>query len=118
MTETSAKLPYAVATVLGTILWTLTAALGDRTEPWDAPGYWSIAYPLAIALAGLLGYVFPRRAWRWAVVLIFVQAAVMILGGAGFGMLPLGLLLLGVLSLPAVAAASFGERLGASRAHA
>lgn len=103
---------YAIAIVAGVVLWTLTAAIGGRTEPWDSPGYWSVAYPLAIALAGVLGYVFPQRPWRWAVVLMFMQGAVMLFNGTGLGLLPLGLIVLGVLSLPAVAFASFAARLG------
>lgn len=102
---------YAISIVAGVVLWTLTAAIGGRTEPWDAPGYWSVAYPLAIALAGVLGYVFPQRPWRWAVVLMFMQGAVMLFSGSGLGLLPLGLIVLGVLSLPAVAFASFAARL-------
>lgn len=115
MNESSTRLPYAIAIVGGTALWTLTAAIGDRTEPWDAPGYWSVAYPLAIAGAGILGYAFPHRAWRWALVLMFMQAAVMILGGSGFGLLPLGLALLTVLSLPAVAAAVLAQKVSMRR---
>jgi hypothetical protein len=70
-----------------------------------------MAYPMAILLSGALGYAFPERPWRWAVVIIYSQLLVMILRGAGVGLLPLGVVLLGVLSVPAVAAASFGARM-------
>lgn len=110
MQEASPRLPYTLAIIMGVILWTLTAALGGRIEPWDAPGYWTVGYPLGILLAAVLGYVFPDRAWRWALVLMFMQGVVMLLGGAGLGLLPLGLIVLGVLSLPAVAAASLVAR--------
>lgn len=108
--SSGSKPAYAIAIVAGAVLWTLTAALGGRTEPWDSPLYWSVAYPLAILLAGALGYVFPQRPWRWAVVLMFMQAAVMLFSGSGFGLLPLGLIFLAVLSLPAVAFAAFAAR--------
>lgn len=47
VTEDSSKLAYGIAMLLGLVLWTLTAALGGRVEPWDTASYWSIAYPLA-----------------------------------------------------------------------
>ena len=80
--------------------------LGRRIEPWDTPGYWTIAYPVAIALSGLLGYLFPDRPWRWAALLTFMQFVVMFLGGSGLGLLPLGLILMAILALPAAALAS------------
>lgn len=112
MHDPSARLPYAIAIIGGTVLWTLTAAVGGRTEPWDTPGYWSVAYPLSIVLAGAMGYVFAERAWRWALALTFSQLIVMILGGSGLGLLPIGLALLGILSLPAVVAATVAAKLG------
>ena len=60
---------------------------------------------LAIALAGLLGYAFPVRPWRWAAVVMLMQVVVMLFGSSGFGLLPAGLLLLTVLTLPAIALA-------------
>ncbi|HEY8522006.1 MAG TPA: hypothetical protein VIN61_18185 [Gammaproteobacteria bacterium] len=116
MRTNSSRLPYTLAIVLGTLLWTITAAVGDRTEPWDTPEYWTVAYPLAIVLAGVLGYCFPQRAWRWALALMFTQMLVMMLGGSGFGLLPLGLVLLGVLSLPAVGVAALASKVGSRRA--
>jgi hypothetical protein len=61
--------------------------------------------------AGVLGYAFPQRPWRWAVVMMFMQAAVMVIAGSGFGLLPLGLILLAVLSLPAVALARLAAKI-------
>ncbi|MGH8514461.1 MAG: hypothetical protein ACREV8_11090 [Gammaproteobacteria bacterium] len=42
--------------------------------------------------------------------MIFMQAAVMVNAGSGFGLLPLGLILLTVLSLPAVALARMAAK--------
>jgi hypothetical protein len=94
-----------------------TSAISGKAEPWDAPIYWTVSYPLAIALSGLLGYAFPQRPWRWAVAVIFVQMAVMVIGGSGFGLLPLGLILLGILSLPPVALAYVAAKLRLRRRH-
>lgn len=85
--------------------------LGGRVEPWDAPSYWSVAYPLAIALSGALGWAFPERAWRWALTLFLMQGVVMAARGAGLSMAPLGAVLLTILALPAIGAAAFAARM-------
>lgn len=102
---------YVIALVSSLALWTATSALSGRREPWDWAGYWTISYPIALLLAGALGSLFPQRPWRWALVVIFSQLIVMLVGGSGLGLLPLGLILLGVLSLPAIVAAKLGARL-------
>ncbi|HEX6998907.1 MAG TPA: hypothetical protein VF322_12260 [Gammaproteobacteria bacterium] len=112
----SSRLPYTLAIVCGTVLWTVTAAVGDRTEPWDTAEYWTISYPLAIVLAGVLGFCFPRRAWRWALALMLTQMLVMAVGGGDFSLLPLGLVLLGVLSLPAIGVASLASKVSPRKA--
>ena len=65
----------------------------------------------ALIGAAVLGYAFPNRPWRWALVLVCSQMLVMMASGSGLGLLPLGLLLLAILSLPAVAIARFGARM-------
>ena len=97
---------YGTSAVLGLLLWTLTAHGSHRTEPWDAPGYWTISYPIAIGLSGVLGLTFPQRPWRWAAVLMFSQLVVMLLGGSDASLLPLGLILMAALTLPAAALAT------------
>jgi uncharacterized membrane protein YeiB len=97
-------------------------ALSGRREAWDSPLYWSVAYPLCVALAALLAYVAPERPgrWaftvlvqpaRWALTVMLVQPVVMVFtSGGDFGLLPLGLILFSVLAVPvwlgAVAGAS------------
>jgi hypothetical protein len=103
--------PYGLALGAGVLLWTITAVATRRVEPWDAGAYWTTAYPLAIALAGVLGYCYPQRPWRWAVAVVFMQVPVMILRGAGFGLLPLGVLLLAVLCVPPIVSATVAARL-------
>jgi hypothetical protein len=93
---------YGASIVLGLTLWTVVAVAEMRLEPWDAPSFWTIYYPAAIGLSGVLGFVFPARPWRWAVLLMFMQLPIMVLGGSGFSLLPMGLILMAVLALPAV----------------
>jgi hypothetical protein len=90
------------AALLGLALWSVAAVVELRVEPWDAPNFWTIYYPAAIALSGVLGFLYPQRPWRWALILMFMQLFVMTLGGSGFSLLPMGLILMAVLVLPGI----------------
>jgi hypothetical protein len=96
---------FALSLFAGLLLWSLTAFLSHRREPWDAESYWTIAYPLATLLSAGMAALYPSRPWRWAATIIFSQLAVMLASGSDFSLLPLGLVLLALLSLPAIAAA-------------
>ena len=96
---------FALSLFGGLLLWSLSTIFFHVREPWDAASYWTIAYPAAILLSAGLGALYPARPWRWAVTIIFSQLLVMVAGGSDFSLLPLGLALLAVLSLPAIAAA-------------
>lgn len=111
----SDPIAYVAALAGGALLWIVTATLAGRAEAWDAPAYWMVAYPLAIVLAAVLGYLAPRRAWRWALAVFLVQALVLAATASSFGLLPLGMILFAVIALPAVVAAMAAARLGARR---
>jgi len=114
--QTTDRQAYGIAILGGASLWVLTSLITGRSEAWDAPIYWSVAYPLALLLAGVLGYRAPRRAWRWGLAVMLVQAPVMLLtSGSSLNLLPVGLALFAVLALPAIAAATLGVRLRAWR---
>ncbi len=115
MNQPASAPAYTAATLGGAILWIVAAVAGGRTEAWDSGLYWSIAYPLTVALAGALGYVFPVRPWRWALAAMFAQLLVLVVTAAGFGLLPIGLVLFGILSLPAIGAAQFAAWLARRR---
>jgi hypothetical protein len=106
-------LGWVLAVLAGLVLWTVTAILGGRSEPWDSELYWSVAYPLAALLSGVFGACIPERPWRWAVAISFAEVPVMMASGSGLGLLPLGLVLLSVLALPLVVAAKIGARVRA-----
>ena len=103
MNDKTVKIPYTLALIGGAVLWQVTAAISNRNEAWDDPSYWSVTYPLAILLAGWLGYRFPEKPWRWGYAIMFGQAGMLLLSGSGFGLLPLGMILFGLLALPAAA---------------
>lgn len=114
MKDGGSGIGYAVALGGGALLWWATALVSGRTEAWDSSLYWMVAYPLSIGLAAGLGYRFPGKPWRWGLAVMWVQAVVLSASGAGFGLLPLGLVVFAVLAIPAVAIARMasGIRLG------
>ena len=104
-------LPVAIAAVAGVVLWIAASVMSGKREAWDADIYWTVAYPVALALCGLLGIVWPQKPWRWALALFLFQFVGMaIRNGELGGLWPLGLILLAVLSLPGMLVAQLGAR--------
>lgn len=104
----SARSAYVAAAVSGIALWTAATVVSGRTEAWDSALYWVAAYPAGIVVSFALGYLAPERPWRWAMTLMWCQAATLAVLASSFGLLPLGLILFGVLGLPPVGAAALG----------
>jgi hypothetical protein len=86
------QVAYAASLTDGALLWIATAKIAGRTEAWDAPMYWTVTYPLAIVLAGALGFLVPRRPWRWALAVFLAQPVVLAASASSFGLMPLGLM--------------------------
>ena len=102
---------YVIAAIGGAALWLLAMALSGQREAWDSSLYWMLAYPLTIALAGVLGYRAPENPWRWALTVMLAQAIVLALTAGSFGLLPLGLFVFAILALPAIVVAQFAARM-------
>ncbi len=116
MNRPGPNVPYAIAIAAGALLWVVGSAVSDRREAWDSGAYWALFYPAAIAVCALLGYLFPERPWRWCVALFAAQFVTMaLLSGEVGNLAPLGLILFGVLSLPAIWAARLASRRGRKR---
>lgn len=103
MHRQQAVFAYGIAIVTGCALWILAAVFGGRTEAWDSPFYWSLSYPLAIAAAGAIAWRVPEKPWRWGLAIMFAQAVVLVLTAGDYSLLPLGLVMFGLLALPAIA---------------
>ena len=113
------RVAVLTALAIGFTLWFAASLFTAKREPWDGPAYWAIAYPLAIAACALLGYRFPERPWRWALVLFESQFLAMCLRNGELGNLwPIGMLLFAVVALPGVAAAHVAARFGRRSAEA
>jgi peptidoglycan/LPS O-acetylase OafA/YrhL len=98
--------PLTIAAVAGMVLWISASFISGKKEAWDAGVYWTVAYPVAIVLSGLLGLFYPKGAWRWPLALFVFQFVGMVVRSGELGNLwPLGLLLFVVLSVPGILAA-------------
>lgn len=95
---------------LGVAYWFAVAWLGGVREPWDAAGYWTIAYPLSLVVAAILGATSRRRAWTAGALFVLAQAVP--LASSGFGPLwAIGAMFLALLTAAGAAAAQIGRRL-------
>lgn len=101
----------------GFAIWLGISLAGGGGEAWDHGSYWSVGLPLLYLFAAVLGSGGKNGAARAAWQIGLYQAAgqglgLLITGSGGFSLLPLGMILLVVLALPAVAAARLGRALG------
>ncbi len=98
---------YTAAAIGGALLWQITAMLSGRREAWDSPMYWVLAYPAGLVIAGVIAYLHPFRAWRFALAMMWIQPVVMaVTSDSDFGLLPLGLITFGILALPPIGIAA------------
>ena len=109
------KSAYLYASGAGAITWIGTALLSHRTEAWDASLYWVAAYPALALVLAWIAYEMPARPWRWVLAAMFTQAGALFLSNPSGGLLPLGLIVFAVLSLPLMIPAAIGARLGRKR---
>jgi hypothetical protein len=110
--------PYVIAIVTGMALWFAASMISGRREAWDAGIYWVVFYPIAILGCGVLGYLFPERPWRWALVLFLAQFVAMGIRNGEVGNLsPIGLIVFAILSLPGIAAARFASSVRKKHSH-
>jgi hypothetical protein len=56
MPRLSATSAYTLAAVAGALVWVEASVLSGRREAWDSSLYWTMGYPVAIALGGVIGY--------------------------------------------------------------
>jgi hypothetical protein len=105
--------------VVGTGTWLATAALAPTRETWDSPIWLLGALPTLALTVGIVSYVAPSRAWRWAVAataghaLGFLGEAVG--SGSSWNLLPFTIVAWVVIALPLLLAARAGARLSLRR---
>lgn len=100
------NLALAVLFLASLMVWLLVSVARGGGEAWDAPAYWSVGLP-AIYLAGGVAACLTRASvWNLALWSGLGQFVGLLLTASGLSLWPLGLVLLGVLSLPVAGVAA------------
>jgi hypothetical protein len=92
--------PYAVAAIVGIVVWWLIVLVDGVSEAWDADIYWSAAYPLHLIVCAILGWRFRHRAWSYGLVLALAQLVPMLIPPDELSLIPLALAVLILLAIP------------------
>jgi len=108
--------PAVLAVILRAADWELTRQIVHRREAWDDPLYWQLGYPVLLLAAFLMGMVWRDRPWRWVVGLIAGQViwslALALTRDGVPNLLPAGLIMFALLTLPCLLAAYVGRWIG------
>lgn len=99
---------YLAAAAAGATAWIAIVALTGKKEAWDTGLYFTAGMPAVCLVSLVLGLIEPKNAWRWGVVPFGAQFLVMMVYPGPGSLMPLGAIVFGILSLPAVGAALAG----------
>ena len=103
---------YVIAIVAGAAVWLLIVAISGRNEAWDTGAYFTVGIPLVCLTSAVLAYFAPERSWRWGVLPMVGQfLCLLVMQGPG-NLLPLGIIVFAVLSIPSIIAARIGASIG------
>lgn len=101
--------PHAVAALVGVGIWYGIMGITGGREAWDSPLYWYFGYPAMVMTACAMSVFWPQRPWRWGAVMMASQAVFgLFVSPAGLNLWPLSLVVLMMLTLPLIGAASLG----------
>lgn len=101
--------------LIGAVGWEIAARLSGHREAWDSASYWGGAYP-AFGLAALvLAFIWPHSGWFTWIAIAVGQALAMFAKNPSGTLLPLGVLVMLVMSAPLLIAGRLGARLRAWR---
>ena len=107
---------YGLAVVTGIVVWVAVSTLSGRREAWDSQWYFLISIPVVCVVSAALGFVEPSKPWRWGIAPLIGQFSWMLLTQGPGNLLPLGLVVFGVLSVPSIMTARVGAFFGSKRA--
>jgi hypothetical protein len=99
---------YLLAAVCGAVIWMLIAQASGRREAWDSGLYFSVGIPAVCLVSMACAFFEPNRSWRWGILPIVGQFIWMLLSQGPGNLLPLGVIVFGVLSVPSIIAARIG----------
>jgi hypothetical protein len=107
---------YGFAVGIGIAMWIVVSSLSGRREAWDSEWYFLIGVPVICVVSAALGFLETSSPWRWGVAPLVGQFSWMLVTQGPGNLLPLGVLVFGVLSLPSVMTAKLGAYFGRTRA--
>ena len=106
---------YILSAACGAAVWIIIAQVSGRREAWDSGLYFSAGIPAVCMASMAFGFLAPRRSWRWGITPLAGQFIWMLLAEGPGNLLPLGMVVFAVLSIPAVITARIGAYLGTRR---
>lgn len=98
------------ALAVGAALWIAGSALAGWREAWDGPLYFPWLYLAALVAAGLIARRHPSHPVAIGFSVFGGQLLVLFVMNPGGSLLPLGVILFGVMALPAVLVAKWAAR--------
>lgn len=91
--------------------WQLACHMTGAREPWDAEAYWRLWYPFSFILAAITGCFFGKDGWLAGGIITFAQLPVMWINNGTGALVAVGVILLGILAVPAAAISLLTGRL-------
>jgi len=99
---------YLVAVVSGAAIWIFVAQATGRNEAWDSGLYFSVGIPAVCVVSMALAFFEPEDSWRWGILPLVGQFLWMLFSNGPGNLLPLGIVVFAVLSVPSIIAARIG----------
>jgi hypothetical protein len=99
---------YLAVAVCGAAIWILIALASGRREAWDSGLYFSVGMPVVCLVSMTFAFFEPNRSWRWGGLPLVGHFVWMLLSQGPGNLLPLGVIVFGVLSVPPIIAARIG----------
>lgn len=99
--------------MMGILFWNGFSTVTGAREPWDAPTYWTIGYPLSLLLSALAGSLLGRSGWLAGLLIIVSQLTVVVLQSSIEPLFFVGLLYCAVLAVPAMITSLITGRISA-----
>ena len=102
-----------VVPLVGAVFWQLFCQMTGTLEPWDAPIYWGVAYPLSLILSAIIGRFLGAHGWLGGALFTLVQLPIMWLNNGTGPLWAVGLIFLVVLAIPCAAVSALTGRFSA-----
>jgi len=102
-------LPTIISIAVGATVWFMFESAINTSGLTSDFSYWWAGYAIMFLAAGLLGYFFSQRPWRWGIYIVIAHVVVASLRSKGdHSMLPLELIFFGLMAVLFVLASYLG----------